>query len=98
MKITIENYILKSNKDAGYDLIEMRTINKVDEKRKPTGETHVRPIDIGYNMSIEKCIAEIIRLNLHKINNTVDFNGFLALYRAEQDRLIPYVKHLLQIA
>ena len=88
MRIIVDNYVLESHSEGGYDLLEKKIANRIDKKtRKPTGETYEKEETLGYNMSLENCIKRIINLNLHRIDNNVDLRSFLELYRGEKSRV-----------
>ena len=98
MKVKIENFTMTSDSQGGYNLTETRIIDALGEDRKPTGELKEITVERGFNMSIQRCIEKMIHLRLHSIDNTVDFRGFLELYRGERSRIEGLVQEVLTIA
>jgi hypothetical protein len=92
MRITIENYILESTKESGYHLIEV----KPSEAKKAENGS-VESI-LFYNLSIPRALKKMVHLNLHNVDNTVDFEGFLRLYTRELDRMNTLLQTALEIA
>jgi len=95
MKVKIENFTMTSDSQGGYNLTETKSIKALDKNHQPTGDMKDITVDIGYNMSVENCIKRMVHLRLHSIENTVDFRGFLELYRGERSRMEGLVKEVL---
>ncbi len=76
MKIEIEQFVLKTNKDQGFDLFE-----KFVGKKGPTEKI------IGYNYSLKGAFKSMTHQNLCKNKETVDFEGYLKAYSVEVKRL-----------
>jgi len=76
MKIEIEQFVLESNKEHGFDLFE-----KFEGKKGQTRRL------IGYNYSIKGAFKAMTHQNICKQDVTVDFYGYLTAYREEVKRL-----------
>lgn len=92
MKIRVENFVIESDTISGYNLFEEKTRAKGNNQGK-------KFLDIvGWNMTFDRAILKIAEKNISAINNTLDLNAFLELYRAENARLIKEVKNALKEA
>ena len=95
MKIKLNEEFYAEQKEHGFDLIQIRTVHKVDKMRKPTGETEEKHEPVAYNVSLDRCIKTAIHLGLQSKDDTVDFDGFLKAYRRELkqiDRMVQITK------
>ena len=87
MKIKLNDTFYAEQKEHGFDLIQIKTINKVDKNRKPTGETHKKDCAILFNTSLDRCIKQAVHLTLESNSNKVNLTEFLEAYRTELKRI-----------
>ena len=71
MKITIENYIIKNDPIARYNLYKKAVSKKGNE----------RVNIVGYGMTTEQCIKEMFDDKMRDKNYDMDLQEFLAEYR-----------------
>jgi len=84
MEIKIRNYIIRPCMAAPmrYDLLK-----NVTRTNKSTDIDYEGTTDIGYGMTLENCIGDIIFLEVNLKNNTCDLKEYLAEYRKVKDEI-----------
>ena len=57
-----------------------------------TGETREETEDMGYDMTFEKCLNEILHWRLRNKQETTDLKGFIKEFKKEKEELINTLK------
>jgi hypothetical protein len=95
MNIAYKNYTIVQTQSLNYDLLrtgKRRVFEKVDGKRVNTGETRDHDEEWGYDMSLERCIEKIVKLELLEKQETVDLKTFLTEYNKAKQELLTEIK------
>lgn len=95
MNIAYKNYKIVQTQSLNYDLLRVgqRKTFKVEAgKRIDTGETRNHDEEWGYDMSLEWCISQIVKLELLEKQETVDLKTFLTEYDKIKQELLTAIK------
>ena len=92
MKIKVTERFSLVSQEAGYDLIETVTRNKLKEgekgfKGEKSGETYEATNTVAYNVSIEHAISRIIHLNLHDKKEEYTLKDFINEMREVREKI-----------
>ncbi len=88
-KIEIKDYLLTPSENAKgrFDLSK-----KVIRTKKDTKETYESDDVIGYGMTLESCVGEIIAHELDKDDSIVSLLQFVNAYRKERELIMDILK------
>ena len=95
MNIEYKNYKIVQTQSLNYDLlrtVRRKTYEIVDGKKVDTGTTRDHDEDWGYDMSLERCISQIVKLELLEKQETVDLKTFLTEYDKAKQELLTAIK------
>lgn len=96
MNIAYKNYKIVQTKSLNYDLIRTvkREIHEKDNNNKKVATGEYRDFDeeCGYDMSLERCIDKIVKLELLEKQETVYLKTFLTEYDKAKQELLTAIK------
>lgn len=90
MTIRFKNFRLEQQSIKGFDLYKEVKARKIGTGtiKEPNGEEYLRDEFIGYNMSFEKCMEEIIHNIQSEEDVVVTVQGFLESYKKLKNEIL----------
>jgi hypothetical protein len=82
-----ERFQLNQSSPNRFDLIE-----KVIRQKKDSKDTYEAENVLGYDMSLETCVGNIISEKLKENKETVTLKQFLEEYKKEKEQLLKTIK------
>ena len=82
MTIEVQNDSIRTNEHGQFDIVE-----KKKSTSKTTGKPKITETVIGFGMSLEYAIKQIIHLNIHNNPNVVSLKQFITHYKAERRKI-----------
>lgn len=92
MKIEYKDYTMETSSEGGFNLSKRVLRNKVDENKKPTGETYDFDSVIGYNMQFRSCINKIIHLELCEKDEVMSLKEAVDLWNSKYEEIKQIIK------
>lgn len=95
MKIKIKDYIIESDSVSGYNLFKERVStrqNNAKDSSYEKGDTYTSLDNLGWNMSLETCIKDIVRQDICGDNRELTPHKFLEIYRSITNEIVELFK------
>lgn len=94
MIIRIKDFRLEQQPSQGFDLYREVKAKRIGDgtMQNPTGEEYLKDELVGYNMTLEKCITDIIHLIQCDSEEETSLNDFIASYKAIKEEILNILK------
>lgn len=94
MIIRIKDFRLEQQPTKGFDLIREVKSKRIGDGdlRNPTGEDYIKDELIGYNMTLESCITNIIHIIQSDDLTIVSLQEFLESYKQLKEEILNILK------
>lgn len=94
MIIKIKDFRLEQQSTKGFDLIREVKSKRIGDGdlRNPTGEDYIKDELIGYNMTLESCITNIIHIIQSDDFTIVSLQEFLESYKQLKEEILNILK------